>query len=151
MKALDKLREIIRAARRSESEGLLDCKVAYSEVMRQLENLATDMTIADEREQRAAIVPPPRPIPTMRPTTQNVAKIIGEVADKHDLTTALLLGPSRQKHIAAARHEAFWRIRHETGGTFGLIGKFFYRDHSTVLHGITKYEKRVASRDKVAA
>jgi chromosomal replication initiator protein len=140
MSARGKLQDIIRTARAAQA-AQTPCVQVFHAVMVALENLNADMAVAEATAHRVKEVYNPAIIPTLKPNTINVAKIIDEVADAHGLTTALLIGPARQKHIAAARHEAMWRIRNETGATLQLIGRFFGgRDHTTVQHGVRKYD-----------
>lgn len=46
--------------------------------------------------------------------------------------------------IAAARHEAVWRARLVTGWSLPRLGRFFERDHTTVLHSLRETNKRSA-------
>ncbi|MBV8797602.1 MAG: hypothetical protein JO136_21905 [Hyphomicrobiales bacterium] len=55
-----------------------------------------------------------------------------------------ILGRNRRQPIAAARHEAVWRVRLATGWSLPRLGRFFKRDHTTVLHSLRKMEKRSA-------
>lgn len=66
-----------------------------------------------------------------------------EVCQKHRLTMTELLGPCRLKQFVEARHEAWWRARRETVSSLPAIGKFFNRDHTTVLAAIRKYEEKI--------
>lgn len=67
--------------------------------------------------------------------------IVNEVAKKHNFTAEDLLVPSRRKKFVAARHEAFYRMRHELKLPYPRIAMFFDMDHSTVIHGIKKHAK----------
>lgn len=69
--------------------------------------------------------------------------IAREVAAKHAVTLIDLVSDRRDQRIVRARHEAFYRCRHETTMSLPQIGKRFgNRDHTTVLHGIKKHEER---------
>jgi hypothetical protein len=71
-------------------------------------------------------------------------EIAMEVGKKHGVTLNELQSVRRSKPIVIARHECFWRCRHETSLSFPQIGKLFGgRDHSTVLHGIASHEQRM--------
>lgn len=73
--------------------------------------------------------------------------IISEVANKYGLTYAELISARRQRHLAWPRQEAYYRCRNETSHTFPEIGRAFgNRDHTTILHGIQQYEKRMAEK-----
>ena len=78
-------------------------------------------------------------LPTMKAIAQ-------EVAEAHGLSLADLQGPRTFPAVAAARHEAMWRIRQvlREDGTprysFTKIGTFFgKRDHSTVAAACKRY------------
>jgi hypothetical protein len=66
--------------------------------------------------------------------------IAREVAQKHKVRVSDLLSNRRFKDIVTARHEAFWRCREETAMSLTQIGLRFNKDHTTVLHGIRRYE-----------
>ena len=64
-------------------------------------------------------------------------KIVAEVAARHNVEVADIMGTSHAGHIAAARLEAYFRIKSElTSQSFPSIGKFFNRHHTTILHGV---------------
>jgi hypothetical protein len=62
-----------------------------------------------------------------------------------------ILGRNRRPPIAAARHEAVWRVRLATGWSLPRLGRFFKRDHTTVLHSLRKMEKRSARDPELLA
>ena len=71
-----------------------------------------------------------------------LAELLVIVANQHDLTLAQMRGPSRKKHLVAARREFCWRARSyrdEYGyHRFSLpqIGRALNRDHTTVIHAL---------------
>ena len=70
-------------------------------------------------------------------------EIIRETAAKHNISTEHLLGHNRRRGVAWARFEIMWRARHELGAPYQLIGHVLGgRDHSTIMHGIARYENR---------
>ena len=54
-----------------------------------------------------------------------------------------IVGRSRKREYVDLRHFAFWAIRTTTKLPLKKIGKFFERDHATVLHGISNFENLV--------
>jgi Bacterial dnaA protein helix-turn-helix len=66
------------------------------------------------------------------------------VSTRTGVPLADILGRNRRPPIAAARHEAVWRVRLATGWSLPRLGRFFKRDHTTVLHSVRKMEKRSA-------
>ena len=104
----------------------------------------------------AVVVPEPGPLPPepepdpkpkrKRETTRQ--KIIQTVCDKYDVTPDELRSDARNKNITDARHECFYRFRHEIkqmGRPLSLpeIGKAFCKDHTTVMHGINRHAERL--------
>ncbi len=74
---------------------------------------------------------------------QTMDEIIEEVASKHGLRPADLLGPRRTKVFVLPRHEAMYRIAAERSDlSYPRIAAYFDRDHTTVLHGVRKHAKR---------
>lgn len=95
-------------------------------------------------ERKYALAPPlagedSEPI---RPTLRQIAM---EVAHKHNYRLDDLLSARRHYRLNYARQEAFWRCRQETLHSLPEIGRFFHRDHTSVLHGIRRHEERMAA------
>ena len=49
----------------------------------------------------------------------------------------------RYGDLCQIRHRIFWRCRNETHHSFPAIGRFFDRDHATVLYGVRKFEQEI--------
>ena len=83
--------------------------------------------------------PPPVDVPMT-----NAQRIMREVCMKHRVTKAELVGPQRSVGLVAARHEAMYRMKKETTMSLPAIGrKLGDRDHTTILHGVRKYEAKL--------
>lgn len=64
--------------------------------------------------------------------------ILRDVAKRHNLTVDQLIGPRRHRHLVTARIEAYHLLR-GLGYTLPQIGhRMGNRDHTTILHGLTK-------------
>jgi hypothetical protein len=61
-----------------------------------------------------------------------------------------ILGRDRRPLIAAARHEAIWRVRRVTGWSLPRLGRFFKRDHTTVLQLGPRDGKAFGPRSRTA-
>ncbi|MDI9407797.1 MAG: helix-turn-helix domain-containing protein [Candidatus Pacebacteria bacterium] len=70
-----------------------------------------------------------------------MSEIAARVALTRDMTVVELRGPSQLAHISRPRQEAML-IMHEAGYSMPRIGRFFHRDHTTVLHGIRAAKAR---------
>jgi hypothetical protein len=81
-----------------------------------------------------------------RPGPQAIVKL---VALKHGVSSREILGHQRYLRIVAARHESMWLIHtHCPWLSIPEIGRVFGRDHTTVLHALSKYTGR---RERVHA
>ena len=61
-------------------------------------------------------------------------KVVNAVCEYFDITTKMLFGKSRERHICEPRHIAMYVIRkHCKKGTI-FIGNMFGRDHTSVCH-----------------
>lgn len=75
--------------------------------------------------------------------TAQIQTIIRETAAKHNISTEYLIGHTRKRGVAWARFEIMWRARNEVGASYELIGAVLGgRNHSTVMHGVARYENR---------
>lgn len=80
-----------------------------------------------------------------RAPSEGFASVVGEVAGRHRMPVAVVLGQSRRKAIVRARQEAMWEVRQRTNMSLPAIGRRFGRDHTTALHGIRQHAARLAA------
>lgn len=74
-------------------------------------------------------------------------RIVREVCQQRHVTFPQIIGDSRTRHIVAARHEACYRLSHETTMSYSEIGRRLGgRDHTTIIHGTQMHEKRMAEK-----
>lgn len=85
----------------------------------------------------------PKP-PTMR-------EIASEVAERHGVKVDEMRGPSRKRYFVHPRQEAFALIRANTSLSYPNIGRYFNRDHTTVIHGEKAHNDRQAAAMAMAA
>lgn len=71
-----------------------------------------------------------------------MSPVVRAVALECGLDVDDLIGPSRAAEIVRARQKAMW-LCHRAGKKKTTIGRFFNRDHTTVLHGIRRHEERL--------
>ncbi len=72
-------------------------------------------------------------------------EIIFSTAEKYRVSVAEIKGARREKFIVKARHECCYRLSKELGYSLTQIGKILGdRDHTSVLSGIRRHEKRLA-------
>ncbi len=72
------------------------------------------------------------------PINVTVDKIFTAVYHKFGIKKEELVGPKRNKEIAAARHVAIFLIREVIEMSFPNIAKIFNRDHSTIMDSYSK-------------
>lgn len=88
------------------------------------------------------------PLP-VAPQPRTMFRILLEVGIKRRVSTADLLGPSRLQEHVRPRHEAMWAMRQVTWAdgsqrySLPTIGRFFNRDHTTVLSGVRRHAERI--------
>lgn len=58
-----------------------------------------------------------------------------------------MLGPRRYKGLAEARHVAMYVAQKLCTASFPAIGRVFDRDHTSILHGVAKIQKRLDEGD----
>lgn len=70
-----------------------------------------------------------------------VREIVEQCAATHKVLVSELLGDSQRKQAVAARHEAFYVVKAmKPVLSFPQIGRWFDRDHTSVIHGISKHQ-----------
>jgi chromosomal replication initiator protein len=73
------------------------------------------------------------------------------VADHFSLSINMIIGESRHKEVAIARHVAMYLSKQLTDSSLKTIGLHFgRRDHSTVIHSIRYMEKKILSDTSLA-
>lgn len=121
-----------------ELEGALTRTLIYSE----LNSLDLSPDTAEQALSglgRSASERPPKP-----------AAIIAAVADHFEVPTEDLVGKRRDARTAASRQVTMYLIRNDGRETFPEIGRILGgRDHSTVLHGCAKIERRLKLEDRL--
>jgi Bacterial dnaA protein helix-turn-helix len=136
----------------------------YQDVRRRLyaptpcHRLTDDRTLTERAPCKAiTIIPEPsrlpdqRPHPTPLPYQTPAREAVRAVSTRTSVPVAEILGRNRRPPIAAARHEAVWRVRLVTGWSLPRLGRFFKRDHTTVLHSLHEMNKRSARDPELRA
>lgn len=78
---------------------------------------------------------------------------IDYVCQAHKVTRKELMSPERRRQVSHARFELYWRLRSHTwplgGNKYSLpeIGRALNRDHTSVLHGLRRWEAILQQRD----
>ncbi len=76
--------------------------------------------------------------------------VLEETARYFGLSVEDLVSPSRSRPLTTARHVAMYLLRECTAMSYVRIGELFGgRDHTTVLHGVTKIQKNMRDREPI--
>lgn len=78
-------------------------------------------------------------------TSMNRARaIVKEVAREMEVSVMDIISTRRCRDYVMARQYIMWRLKRETTWSLPRIGQFLgNRDHTTILHGIRKWEERM--------
>lgn len=74
-------------------------------------------------------------------------QVFFSVSDYFGVTTKDLLGKSQQRDLTRARHLALYICRKNLNLPYTKIGKLFSRDHSTIMTGFKKIEKKITDNE----
>lgn len=67
--------------------------------------------------------------------------VIRQVASAHGVDVSELLGRCRDREVCLARWEAMATIRARFSDSLLMIGRLFGRDHTSVMHGLRRFEE----------
>lgn len=70
--------------------------------------------------------------------------IVHAAAEAYGITVDDLKGRSTRKEFARPRQHAMYLMAQYSHLSLPMIGRFFGRDHTTVLHGVQAHERRMA-------
>lgn len=70
-------------------------------------------------------------------------RVLHAVAKKHNVDASEILGISRKRHVINARFEVFYRLRVDLLMSYQKIAHIMKKDHSTVMHGVSKIRYRL--------
>ena len=71
-----------------------------------------------------------------------------EICQKHKVTLAELRSRRRDRPLAWARQEFWWRCKKETPASLPEMGRYLERDHTTAMHGIKAHAERMKKEGK---
>jgi chromosomal replication initiation ATPase DnaA len=68
--------------------------------------------------------------------------MVGEIADRHGVSFAEIIGPRKHRKVLAARYEAIRTVNREFPAWSTLkMGRFFNRDHTTILSALGRLSR----------
>ena len=79
-------------------------------------------------------------------TCKNLLSVISFVSGQPENE---ILGPSRARGLVLCRHVYYHIAREKMGLKLAQIGLFFNRDHTTIIHGLTKVKNMISIDDDI--
>ena len=75
---------------------------------------------------------------------QTMSQIVRDVAEAHSIPLDVLMGREKGKALWRARNEAMWLVRQlrrdgKPAWSYPAIGRFFGRDHTTIIANVRKH------------
>ena len=76
---------------------------------------------------------------------RGLSQLLHQVCAARGVTEFELCSRRRTRSVAHARQELWWRIRAQPGRCYSFfeIAGWFHRDHSTILHGVAAFQRRL--------
>ena len=72
-----------------------------------------------------------------------MADCLADVVTAANVPKSDILSDRRDSKVAKYRQLAMWLCRHRTHQSLPAIGRFFNRDHTTVIHAIEATDRRI--------
>jgi hypothetical protein len=79
-------------------------------------------------------------------TCQNLLSVISFVSGQPE---DAIIGTSRARGLVLCRHVYYHIAREKMGLKLAQIGLFFNRDHTTIIHGLTKVKDMLSIQDEI--
>lgn len=78
-------------------------------------------------------------------------EIVKEVCNYYNIKPTIIKGPKRDAQIVRARQIIMYLLKNKLGLTYTEIGNLLGgRDHTTIMHGVGKVEKLIASKEQIS-
>lgn len=79
---------------------------------------------------------------------RRITPLVEEVCREHGVSLEEIAGRSRSTLFNAARQDLWYRLYCTGGYSYPDIGWIFMRDHTTIISGIDRHERRVEKKRK---
>ena len=83
-----------------------------------------------------------------RPVRRPAIAIANEIAARHGVNVRKMRGPSRERHLVAARIDLYLALRAQDWG-YKAIGEFVGRHHTTIVKLLNKHQERADKANEV--
>jgi chromosomal replication initiation ATPase DnaA len=84
----------------------------------------------------------PKPVVPVAFSWTQARQMVGEIADRHGVSFAEIIGPRKHRKVLAARYEAIRAVNREfPGWSSPKIGRFFNRDHTSILSALGRLSR----------
>lgn len=77
----------------------------------------------------------------------NMDNIVKFVVGLTDYSVEDIMSKRRKHSVVEVRHICMWVLRKKTNNTMKDIGRYFNRDHSTVVYAVQLMDKRIYCKD----
>ncbi len=84
-----------------------------------------------------------------RSKDEEFLQTIQKIADYYGLSNEDLLGTGRTKELVGARAIAMWVAKKSYGWTLDKIGKFFKKNHSSVIYTLNQFEENLKEEESL--
>lgn len=120
-----------------------EARLAHIAALREELESRNALAVVAEERQRSMLAAEYRKDGQLRPS---IRQILAEVALQTGFTVDEIKSARRAKALCMARHFVFWRAKTETLLSLPEIGRRVgHRDHTTVLHGIRRFDAALAA------
>lgn len=76
-------------------------------------------------------------------TPQPLAVYVRRASEVFGVSVRDIISDRRPRDVVEARHAAIWAARYGTPYSLPRIGRFFRRDHTSIIHAVRKVDQRV--------
>ena len=82
---------------------------------------------------------------------KDIHRIALIVCDYLEIEHKQLISPKRYRNLVLARNMICAIVKHTSKMTYSEIGRYFHRDHSSIIHGVEMHNRDVVHDDNYAA
>lgn len=132
-----------------ELEGVLGKLILMAEMEKRPIDIRTARQVIEERGSNYNGMTNSRGVPKTSGGNISIEVIKGAVESVFNLEADQLVSVSRTREVSFPRQLAMYFIRKHLDTPYPSIGQAFNRDHSTVMHAVSKIEENVRQNDEL--
>lgn len=77
----------------------------------------------------------------------DIANFLASVGMHHNVKVEDIMSPCRDQHLVELRQCVWYVLYHREKKNYSRLGRFFNRDHATVLYGVNKVNNLISVGD----